>query len=98
MNHLLRSCLVIATFAAGPAQADTPADPVAGVVEAVQAAARRIQVDGTLYALSSTVQITWKEGPRIALRDLPSGVRVRMYLRDTPDGEPVITALQVLQD
>lgn len=86
---------LMGSLAAGQA-ADAP-EHFSGTLEAVNVAARQVQADGQLYALSSTVDITLHgSGSNLGLQNLVPGMNVLILLGNPGSELPVIKSLVVV--
>ncbi|MCL4720905.1 MAG: hypothetical protein KJ041_02915 [Gammaproteobacteria bacterium] len=93
--------LVLCAMTGSPATvlgADAP-EPFPGTIEAVNVAARQVQADGQLYALSSTVSITLHgSGASLGLQNLRPGMQALILLGSPGEALPVIRSLSVIPD
>lgn len=90
--------LTLALALASGAQAAPPPEPVQARVVAVDVAGREIVADGVIWALASTATIQVPGKKNASLRDVVSGMNVRLELVPAESPRPVVRVVTVLPD
>lgn len=85
-------------FTTGVLQAAPAVEPVETRLEGVDPASRQIVADGITWALSSTAAVRMPGQKRASLRDLRTGMNVRLVLAPTDGEVPVVNSITVLPD